>query len=37
MYVKVLVNGKTFMAMVDTGATNNFIGCKCADELGLRL
>lgn len=37
MYVKALVNGKTVMAMVDTGATNSFIGGKCADELGLKL
>lgn len=37
MYVKVLVNGKAVMAMVDTGATNSFIGVNCAEELGLKL
>ncbi|KAL8107205.1 hypothetical protein AgCh_023861 [Apium graveolens] len=37
MYVKALVNGKTVMTMVDTGATNSFIGLDCVAELGLKL
>ncbi|KAL8146181.1 hypothetical protein AgCh_004066 [Apium graveolens] len=35
MYVKALMNGKAVMVMVETGATNSFIGMECVEELGL--
>ncbi|XP_021773341.1 uncharacterized protein LOC110737294 [Chenopodium quinoa] len=37
MYVNALVNGKETRAMVDTGATHNFISEKEAKRLGLKL
>lgn len=37
MYVKALVNGKTVMAMVDTGATNSFLSERCVGDLGLKM
>nr|CAD1839891.1 unnamed protein product [Ananas comosus var. bracteatus] len=37
MYVDVKLNGKTTRAMVDTGATHNFIATGEAEHLGLTL
>lgn len=37
MYVSVLINGKKVMAMVDTGATHNFVADREVQRLGLDL
>ena len=37
MYVKAFVNGKEVRAMVDSGATNNFVASSVADRLGLEV
>ena len=37
MYVKVIINGHSVMAMVDTGATNSFVAEKNIKVLGLEL
>ncbi|KAF3787322.1 hypothetical protein EJ110_NYTH17753 [Nymphaea thermarum] len=37
MYIEILVNGKPRMAMIDTGATHNFISVVEARRLGLTL
>ena len=37
MYVDVSINGKPTRAMVDTGATHNFISDREAKRLGLKL
>ncbi|PON59961.1 Aspartic peptidase domain containing protein, partial [Trema orientale] len=35
MYVMAWVNGREVTAMIDTGATNNFVSRRVADRLGL--
>ncbi|KAF3784921.1 hypothetical protein EJ110_NYTH29203 [Nymphaea thermarum] len=37
MYIEILVNGKPTMAMIDTGATHNFVSVVEAKRLGLTL
>lgn len=37
MYVKTLINGREIMAMVDTGATHNFVAEREVQSLGLKL
>ncbi|KAK3188823.1 hypothetical protein Dsin_028384 [Dipteronia sinensis] len=37
MYVNVEVNGRVIQAMMDAGATNNFVAQREADRLGLNL
>ena len=37
MYVKVHVNGIEVLAMLDTGATNNFVADGVARKLGLQV
>ena len=37
MYVVVTVNGKEVRAMIDTGATNNFVSRHEAERLGLKI
>ncbi|KAL0373605.1 UNVERIFIED_CONTAM: hypothetical protein Sradi_3276200 [Sesamum radiatum] len=37
MYVRVLINSKAVMAMVDTGATHNFVADREVQKLGLTL
>ena len=37
MYVAVMVNGKEVRAMIDTGATNNFVSRHEAERLGLKI
>ncbi|KAK0573094.1 hypothetical protein LWI29_002912 [Acer saccharum] len=37
MYVNIEVNGRAIQAMLDTGATNNFVAQREVDRLGLNL
>ncbi|KAG8369570.1 hypothetical protein BUALT_Bualt14G0027100 [Buddleja alternifolia] len=37
MYVKITVNGKVVMAMIDTGATHNFVAEREIQKLGLNV
>ncbi|KAL0345858.1 UNVERIFIED_CONTAM: hypothetical protein Sradi_4417100 [Sesamum radiatum] len=37
MYIRVLINSKAVMAMVDTGATHNFVADREMQKLGLTL
>jgi len=37
MYIDVCINGKSTRAMVDTGATHNFVADQEARRLGLKL
>ena len=37
MYVTTRVNGKAVRAMLDTGATKNFVSLRMVDQLGLKV
>ena len=37
MYVTARVNGKAVWAMLDTGATNNFVSLRMVDQLDLKV
>lgn len=37
MYIRAIVNGKEISAMVDTGATHNFVTDRMVGQLGLQV